>query len=82
MAAALDVIPACANWAARTPLRAASPAWSGFTIVPKFSLRPEASDAAIASACPAVFASSPNRRDTAAAAPIVPSVDVQCQPRW
>ena len=65
-----------------TPLRAASPACSGFTIVPKFSLRPDASDAAIASAWPAAAASRPSSRDAAAAAPIVPSVDVQCQPRW
>ena len=65
-----------------TPLRAASPPCSGFTIVPKFSFNPDASDAAIASACPVVAASSFSNRDTAAAAPIVPSVDVQCQPRW
>ena len=45
--------PRCASIAASTPLRAASPACSGFTIVPKFSLRPDASDAAIASACAA-----------------------------
>ena len=33
-----------------TPLRAAAPACSGFTIVPKFSLSPHASDAAMPSA--------------------------------
>ena len=82
IAAGLAVIPACASSAATTPLRAASPACSGFTIVPKFSLRPEASDAAMASAWPVAPASSPSSRDAAAAAPIVPSVDVQCQPRW
>ena len=62
IAAALAVIPACASSAASTPLRAASPACSGFTIVPKFSFRPDASDAAIASACPAAAASSPSSR--------------------
>ena len=46
----LAVIPARTNCAASTPLRAASPACSGFTIVPKFSFRPDASEAAIASA--------------------------------
>ena len=36
-------------------MRAASPACSGFTIVPKFSFSPDASDAAIASACAGRF---------------------------
>ena len=52
--------------AANTPFRAARPACSGFTIVPKFSLRPDASDAAIASACAA--ASRPARAAALAAA--------------
>ena len=81
MAAALAIIPARASCAATMPLRAARPAWSGFTIVPKFSFTPDASDAAIASACAAASASSPRMRAAAAAAPIVPSVAVQCHPR-
>ncbi len=75
-------MPPRASRAAVTPLRAARPAWRGFTIVPKFSFRPDASDAAIASAWPVAVAPSPRSRLTAAAAPIVPSVDVQCHPRW
>ena len=82
IASSLAVMPPRASSAASTPLRAASPACSGLTIVPKFSFRPDASDAAIASAWPAAAASSPSKRLTAAAAPIVPSVEVQCQPRW
>jgi hypothetical protein len=74
-------MPAFASCAASTPLRAANPACSGFTIVPKFSLRPDASDAAMARACPVWTAFKPNSRDAAAAAPMVPSVAVQCQPR-
>ena len=81
MADALASIPARASSAARTPLRAASPLCSGFTIVPKFSFRPDASEAAMARACAVRSGVRPSRRDAAAAAPIVPSVDVQCQPR-
>ena len=77
-----DFMPDCASIAASTPLRAARPACSGFTIEPKFSLRPDASDAAIAIACAAASTLSPSNRLAAAAAPIVPSVDVLCQPRW
>ena len=56
------VRPPLASSAASTPLRAASPACSGFTIVPKFSLRPDADEAAIASACPVAAASRPSSR--------------------
>ena len=69
-----------ARSAASTPLRAASPPCSGLTIVPKLSFRPHASDAAMDSARPVVSASRLMTRAAAAAAPMVPIVDVQCQP--
>jgi len=80
-ACALAVSPRRARPAASIALRAANPACSGFTIVPKFSFRPDASDAAIANACAVAASSSPRMRDTAAVAPTVPIVAVQCHPR-
>jgi hypothetical protein len=50
IAFSLAVMPPFARSAAITPSRAASPACSGFTIVPKFSFKPEADEAAMASA--------------------------------
>ena len=82
IADALASMPARASRAASTPLRAAKPPCSGFTIVPKFSFRPEAPDAAMASACAVRSGVRPSSRAAAAAAPIVPSVEVQCHPRW
>ena len=75
------VNPRCASCAASTPLRAASPAWSGFVMVPKFCRNPPAFEAAIPSA---IWTCGPvNRRRFAAAAtaPRVPIAAVGCQPR-
>src|SRR5437870_1894477 len=55
--------------AAKTPLRAAWPAWNGFVMEPKFSLSPEASEAATPSAWRVCSASSARRRAAAAAQP-------------
>ena len=57
------------------------PAWNGFVIVPKFSFRPDACEAAMASAAVAASSSRSSSRAAAAAAPTVPMVAVQCQPR-
>lgn len=50
-------------------------------MLPRFSLSPHADDAAMPSACPVSAGVSRSTRAAAAAAPMVPSVDVQCQPR-
>ena len=63
------------------PFRAARPAWSGLTMLPRFSLSPQADDAAMPSACPVCVGDRPSARAAAAAAPTVPIVDVQCHPR-
>jgi hypothetical protein len=57
------------------------PACSGLTMVPKFSFRPDAEDAAMASACAVAAAFRPSSRAAPAAALSAPSVDVQCHPR-
>ena len=49
--AGLAVNPSRASSAAKRPLRAVCPTCSGLVIVPKLALMPEASEAAIASAC-------------------------------
>src|SRR4030095_8110190 len=59
------VNPRCASCAASTPLRAASPAWSGFVMVPKFCRNPPAFEAAIRSA---IWACGPVQPRTPAAA--------------
>ena len=74
------VRPCSASSAASTPARAASPAWSGFAIEPKFLRTPPACDAARPSAAPARSASSRSRRAPATAAATVPIVAVACQP--
>ncbi|MNC86567.1 hypothetical protein D3C83_22390 [compost metagenome] len=50
-------------------------------MLPMFSLKPHAADAAMPSAWRAADASRPSRRAAAAAAPIVPIDEVQCHPR-
>jgi hypothetical protein len=64
-----------------TAFSAAWPAWYGLVIEPKFSLRPDASDAAMPRACVVCAMSSPRSRAAAAAQPMVPSVAVACHPR-
>src|SRR5262245_58343989 len=62
------------------PFRAAWPAWSGFVIVPKFAVTPLASDAVIPMMSGIAVAGVFSRRAAAAAAAIVPTVPVACQP--
>ena len=62
--ASLAVNPSRASCAANRPLRAVCPTCSGLVIVPKLALMPDASEAAIASAC-AVFARSRAHQVTA-----------------
>ena len=62
------------------PFLAASPACSGFAMVPNWRLVPEARLAARLSAAVARAASRRSSRAQAAAAAGAPSVDVVCQP--
>ena len=75
------VNPRCASCAASTPLRAASPAWSGFVMVPKFCRNPPAFEAAIPSAIWTCGPVNPRMLAAAATAPRVPIAAVGCQPR-
>ena len=75
------VSPSRATSAANTPLRAAWPAWNGLVIEPKFSLRPEAREAASPSACRVCTRSRPSTLAAAAAQPSEPMEAVACQPR-
>src|SRR5206468_11725791 len=80
-AASEAVRPSRASCAARMPLCAAWPAWYGFVIEPKFSLSPDAIEAAMPRAWRVWLTSSPRSLDAAAAQPRVPMVEVACQPR-
>ena len=76
------VNPAWASNAAITLFCAASPACNGLVMAPKFSLRPNAHDAAIPRQLAVALASRPSKRAQAALLPRVPMVEVQCQPLW
>ena len=62
------------------PFLAASPAWSGFVMVPNWRLAPEAKLVARLSAAVAFAVSRQSSRAQAAAAAGAPRVDVVCQP--
>ena len=62
------------------PFLAASPAWSGFAMVPNWRLPPEARLVARLSAAVVRAASRRSSRAQAAAAAGAPRVDVVCQP--
>lgn len=74
------VIPARARSAASTALRAASPAWTGLIGVPNWPLTPEAMLTAVLIARAMPASSWPWSQATAAAVPIVPTVEVACHP--
>ena len=74
------VKPRCAIDAASSPLSAARPAWNGLVMVPKFSRRPAACDAAMLSATRVTSALSPSIQAAAAPDPMVPTVPVEWNP--
>ena len=74
--------PSAAIDAATTPLCAAQPQWTRFTVPPVrlASMTPEPIEAAIPMAWATPSASSPRRSAAAAAAPTVPQIEVAWNP--
>ena len=73
--------PRSVNSTACTPWKAAWPACSGLTLVPKFLRMPADEAAAMPTALRTPSASRPTRRPTAAATPSTLTVPIECQPR-
>jgi hypothetical protein len=73
-------MPALPSAAASTALRAAMPAWNGFAGVPNWPLIPDARLTAMLIARAVAAGSRPISRETPAAVPIAPQVEVECQP--
>ena len=73
-------MPSRASSAAITPLWAQWPTCSGLVMVPKLALRPDANEAAMASAVAVCASVRFMSRAADAAAPNTPSVAVGCQP--
>jgi hypothetical protein len=73
-------MPAEAICAATTAFFAAMPAWNGFAMVPNCTLVPDAMLTPKPMALRMASSLSPSSRAQAAAAPMVPTVEVECQP--
>ena len=77
----LAVKPSRTSLADTTPARAASPAWKGLVMVPKFCRSPDAWDAASEMVMAVRSASRPIILLAAAADPTAPKGPVGCHPR-